>query len=534
MATMHAHPPAQPGSAEETDHHHRALRETLMVALAAFLITGAGIVGVWNNASRTLRQDYLEHLTNLALVAALQVDPQLHNTLRNPEQLNNPDYQRAVEPLRRMRQSLPDVHYIYTLARSEDGLAHFVLDAADPGDHDGDGVEDQSGVWEVFEDADPITLQVLGDGVTLGRATATPEPTVDKWGSWMTGVAPLVDASGRQFGVVGVDVDSSRFVAHLDSARWWSMLGLLPAALLIAVLAIAYYRVRLRGLAAELTANRTAHVLRTEQEHLASVVEGTRVGTWEANVDPDCTGAYVITVDSHWAAMLGRAAEELNPLTTERLFPLLVHPDDAALTQAAIDQAMREEGWMFSVDVRMRHAAGHWIWAEVRGKVIARDAHGRPLRMVGTQMDATARKQAEIALQQSEANFRSLFELSPVGICQVEQPGGRFLMVNNSLVEATGYSREELLKMTFWDITPVEWHEAERREAMKFPLDGPFGPYEKEYRRRNGTCYPVLISGNHHIDPFGREIGWAIVQDISERRAMERELAEATQRSQRG
>ena len=36
-------------------------------------------------------------------------------------------------------------------------------------------------------------------------------------------------------------------------------------------------------------------------------------------------------------------------------------------------------------------------------------------------------------------------------------PGGRFLMVNNSLVQSTGYSREELLRMTYWDITPPEW-----------------------------------------------------------------------------
>ena len=48
--------------------------------------------------------------------------------------------------------------------------------------------------------------------------------------------------------------------------------------------------------------------------------------------------------------------------------------------------------------------------------------HGHALRMVGTQMDVTARKQAELALQQSEADFRSLFELAPVGICQVERP----------------------------------------------------------------------------------------------------------------
>ncbi len=101
-------------------------------------------------------------------------------------------------------------------------------------------------------------------------------------------------------------------------------------------------------------------------------------------------------------------------------------------------------------------------------------------------------------------------------------------MVNNSLVQSTGYSREELLRMTFWDITPPEWHDAERQEATTHVLDGDFGPYEKEYRRKDGSRYPLLVSGTHMMDPYGRRIGWAIVQDISERKAME--LLQAGQR----
>jgi PAS domain S-box-containing protein len=191
---------------------------------------------------------------------------------------------------------------------------------------------------------------------------------------------------------------------------------------------------------------------------------------------------------------------------------------------------MREEGHVLAMDVRMRHSAGHWVWCEVRGRVIERDAQGRPLRIVGTQMDISARKAAELALRQGEADFRSLFELSPLPICQVEQPAGRFLMVNKAFCEATGYTRAELLRMTFWDITPPEWHEAEREQARHFEREGSFGPYEKEYRRKDGSRYPVAVYGNHHVDPFGRAIGWAIVQDISGRKAMELLLAGAEPR----
>jgi diguanylate cyclase (GGDEF)-like protein/PAS domain S-box-containing protein len=228
--------------------------------------------------------------------------------------------------------------------------------------------------------------------------------------------------------------------------------------------------------------------------------------------------------------MLGRDAAELNPMNPTRFFAMLVHPDDVTAVRTAVRRAEAEPDYLFGVDVRMRHAAGHWVWTEMRGRVIERDAQGRALRMVGTQMDVSARKAAEFALQQSEANFRSLFELSPVGICQVEQPSGRFLMVNNSLVQSTGYSREELLRMTFWDITPPEWHEMERLERVRQAVDRNFGPYEKQYQRKDGSRYPVLVSGTHMMDPAGRQIGWAIVQDISLRKAMELALADAAAR----
>jgi PAS domain S-box-containing protein len=505
MAQSMARNATQFGAADTTGIPRRALRETLAIAAAIFLITGAGIFGVWVAASSTIRRDNLDHLTDLAVVAALQVDPDLHRLITLPDQLNGPEYQRAVEPLRRMRLALPEVRYIYTLVRGEDGEVHFVLDAADPGDQDGDGVEDQSQVWEVFEDVDPTTLEALGDGQTIGRTAATPEPTTDKWGSWMTGMAPLIDGNGDQFGIVGVDVDSGRFVAQMSQTRFWAFIGLLPAALLTLLLALIYYRVRYRGLSAELAAQRNAEVLRVGQQHLASVIEHTRAGTWEAMIDPELSSRYVITVDEYWAAMVGRTVEELNPLTPDRLFPLLVHPDDAPQVREAIDQALRKDGTMFSVDVRMRHSDGHWVWAEVRGKVVERDARGHALRMLGTHMDVTVRKQAELALLKSESDFRSLFE----------QASGRFLKVNNALARSTGYSREELLRMTFWDISPPELHEAGKLAASKLGRNSSFGPYQTEYRRRDGSHWPVLVFGNYHVDPYGQEIGWAIVQDLS-------------------
>src|SRR5690606_28464113 len=124
-------------------------------------------------------------------------------------------------------------------------------------------------------------------------------------------------------------------------ARFWAMLGALPAALLIALGGLWFHRVRVRGLTAAREAALVARELGLEQQRLRNVIEGTGVGVWEAHIDPD-TRADLITVDERWAAMLGRSPAELNPLTPQRLMPMLVHPDDAPAVIAAIESALGE------------------------------------------------------------------------------------------------------------------------------------------------------------------------------------------------
>src|SRR5690606_17709945 len=237
-----------------------------------------------------------------------------------------------------------------------------------------------------------------------------------------------------------------------------------------------FYRVRVRGLADARGAASAARALSIEQQRLRNVIEGTRVGVWEARIDPD-TRADVITVDERWAQMLGRRATELNPLTPERMMPMLVHPDDGPAVMAAINAAVGSEDTIFDLDTRMRHADGRWIWTEVRGKVSERDDQGRPLRMVGTQMDVTGRKAVELLLQEQQGSFRSLFELSPVGICLTEFPAGRFLKVNDALLQTLGYHREELLRLGYLDITPEEFRDTDRTQISASQRNERFGPH---------------------------------------------------------
>jgi diguanylate cyclase (GGDEF)-like protein len=234
------------GSFTRGSNRWRAWWEALAVSCVALVVVGAGIFGLWVTSTTTIRDNYHQYLIGLAQTAASMIDPALQTTIRRPDQINGPDYQRAVAPLRRMHASVADVHYIYTVVQDHSKV-RFVLDASVPGLRV-NGVADQSGVWEIYEERDPAMLLALGNGIKAGIAAATDEPYRDKWGTFMTGWAPIFDAAGGQIGAVGVDVDAHVYAARVAAAPKWAILGLSPACILTAVLGVAYYRVRLRSL----------------------------------------------------------------------------------------------------------------------------------------------------------------------------------------------------------------------------------------------------------------------------------------------
>ncbi|MCC7258937.1 MAG: EAL domain-containing protein [Gammaproteobacteria bacterium] len=510
--------------------HKRELAEALLVGVSVTLAVGVGIAGLWYTSQKAILENYQHFLEGLAMAVAQQVDPQLHAALNDPALIDTPAYVQAVAPLRRLRAAFPEVDSVYTVVR-DGGTIRFVLDAADPVDADQDGVVDRATVWEPYEDADPAMLAALGRAGQPGISTATDQPYSDKWGSFMTGYAPFHDRHGHQVGVVGVDVDASWYMARMQAARDQVLLGLVPAGALIVGFTLTFLRLRQRNVAstngltaAVARAERTSEVLGQERHRLRNVIAGTAAGTWEWDV---ATGE--VRINERWASMLGYTAEELGPVTFD-VWQSLVHPQDLAVVQARLEMRLKGGSPGYENDFRMRHRDGRWVWVSARGDVIERSADGGPALVVGTHQDVTARKEAEIALKSSEAKFRGLFESSPIGIALNDFASGRFLEVNDALLAPTGFSREELLALTYWDITPKSYSVDEDRQKLLMENGGRYGPYEKEYIRKDGSTYPVLLSGMRMTDAGGRDVIWSIVQDISQRKALERELTEAARR----
>ncbi|WP_172793394.1 diguanylate cyclase domain-containing protein [Polynucleobacter sinensis] len=129
-------------------------------------------------------------------------------------------------------------------------------------------------------------------------------------------------------------------------------------------------------------------------------------------------------------------------------------------------------------------------------------------------------------LRRSEEKFQILFEHSPIGMALVDHATGEFLEANQALLSYTGYTKDEFLKLSFWDITPPEYAEQERSQIEQLNQKGFFGPNQKEYIRKDGSRFPILLRGFALNDVDGRKMVWGIIEDITiKQKIVKREAA---------
>ncbi len=138
---------------------------------------------------------------------------------------------------------------------------------------------------------------------------------------------------------------------------------------------------------------RMEKTLTEERQHLAYILEGTNVGTWEWNVQ---TG--VTVYNERWAEIIGYTLADLAPVSIET-WTKFAHPDDMAKSRDLLTRHFRKELPYYECEVRMRHKEGRWIWVLDRGKVATWTEDGNPLTMSGTHQDITERKLAEDQIQ---------------------------------------------------------------------------------------------------------------------------------------
>ena len=155
--------------------------------------------------------------------------------------------------------------------------------------------------------------------------------------------------------------------------------------------------------------------LKKERQRLASILEGTNVGTWEWNVQTDDT-----IFNERWADIIGYTLEELSPVSIDTWIKF-THPDDLKMSGALLEKHFQGESNYYECEARMQHKNGEWIWVLDRGKVFSWAEDGKPLMMFGTHQDITERKQVEVLVQFERTRMLNVLNTIPNGIYIVSQ-----------------------------------------------------------------------------------------------------------------
>jgi len=170
-----------------------------------------------------------------------------------------------------------------------------------------------------------------------------------------------------------------------------------------------------------------------EHERLREVLWGTDVGTWEWNVQ---TGQAIF--DNRWAAIAGYELAELEPVSIDT-WTRLAHPDDQQVSGTILEEVFAGKRDFYECEARMHHKDGRWIWILDRGKVVEWAPDGSPLRMSGTHMDITDRKQAELRAEHL-SSVRGTLLRCHADILAARNEAEVFERTVATLVEARGYA----------------------------------------------------------------------------------------------
>lgn len=151
---------------------------------------------------------------------------------------------------------------------------------------------------------------------------------------------------------------------------------------------------------------------------------------------------------------------------------------------------------------------------------------GRRKGLVVVGRDVTERQRMEAELGASEARFRSIFELSPLGIALVSKSDHRFVHANPRYCELLGYSLEELRRLTVADVThPDDWSKSQSLFAASSPEQRAVRTLRKRYLRKDGAVRWVNLTAALLPGQTGEEpLAIGIVEDITERREAEERI----------
>jgi PAS domain S-box-containing protein len=252
------------------------------------------------------------------------------------------------------------------------------------------------------------------------------------------------------------------------------------------------------------------------KEWLDVALKSARIGAWDLNLVTDNAERNLIHDQIF-------GYKTLRKKWSEKIFFRHIVAEDRPFVRQSFDAAMKTGRLYFDCRIMWPDKSIHWI--EASGNVHYEG--NKPLRMLGTVVDITRRKDLEkmLADKRAEEIFRILFDSAVDGIVLADAQTEKFIMANKAMCEQLGRNADEITKLGITDIHPkkdIPYARAQFKELAK----GEISLVKNiPVKRKNDSIYYADISGAH-FEFGGKNIMIGIFRDVTKEREIDRAKTE--------
>ncbi|MCF6252967.1 MAG: response regulator [Methylococcaceae bacterium] len=271
---------------------------------------------------------------------------------------------------------------------------------------------------------------------------------------------------------------------------------------------------------------RSELAVKESNSQMELVMASTGVGVWDWQM---LTGK--IDFNARWAAITGYTLDELRPFVMQT-WTAMVHPKDLMASNQAMEKHFDGVADRYECEIRLKHKKGHWVWVLDTGRLVERDENGFPQRMIGTLLDISERKKAELRQQQNEQKFLELFRSSDDAMLLMDKD--TFIDCNAAAAKLLGFSdTNQLLQYHPWDLSPPTQPDGQdslkkAKKMILIALEKGVNRFEWEHRKQTGESILVEVSLAHTpILIGGKTVIHCIWRDLTRIKQAEADLVQA-------
>ncbi|MDP0495354.1 MAG: ATP-binding protein [Verrucomicrobiota bacterium JB024] len=549
----------------------------MLVAGIIFAVGCIVVAYVYYQARSAQLSSIRGDLERLARLAVAHIDGDKHKQILSPQQQGSFMHELLLEPMVAFHNAAPDVLRVYTMNPREDGGYNIILDTT----QEMDRLERKPSSLTPVEIMEPYAGNFDPDDrqqilqLSDHEAFSTSRPYTDRFGTFMSGLAPVLDSEGKTVAIAGVDLPVEVYNQRMGAVRGVAIGGIVLSLVLSAVIGCIAAWIQMVLIKAEAVKNQarrrslqTLEELEYNQKLLKSIAEMNRLILSEPDLSVSINEGlrlvgksagvdrvYLMENDADRPPDDPRAAEcyewartgttshrddpDFQSLSYRSLglmpwYDSLAQGGDVLSSQGAGSRAEADFlarfgvrslvcspiifdktfwGYMALEDCRYERN-----WTEEQRAIISASA-----RNLGA---AIKRRQEEEARRVADKRFRAIFQLSPIGMV-VQDIDGYFQNGNHSFHQILGYSREEMLGRSYRDIVPEDKMEEIEQERARLRVEGRYGPLQSELIHKDGRRVSVLIQSIRIESREGEQQTVALIQDITQRLEHEKQMRKA-------